>query len=66
MEGKRKRHRAKRTMTLQERLTTLALDARTKARRLAPGAEREQLLKRARQAEQATELNEFLSVGPPK
>jgi hypothetical protein len=63
---KRKRNRAKQTTSLQERLISLAQYARDRARNMSPGAEREKLLWQATQAERAAELNEALSLGPPK
>jgi hypothetical protein len=66
MERKRKRNRAKQTTTLHERLIGTARQARAHARALSPGAERQKLLRQARQAEVAAALNESLSLGPPK
>ncbi|MGY3618377.1 hypothetical protein ACVJGD_004573 [Bradyrhizobium sp. USDA 10063] len=66
MQGKRKRNRAKPTTSLQERLIGLAQYARDRARDMSPGEEREKLLRQARQAERAAELNEALSPEPPK
>ncbi|RZN11598.1 hypothetical protein [Bradyrhizobium sp. Leo121] len=66
METKRKRNRAKQTTSLQARLVASARQARTQARDLPPGAERQKLLRQARQAEQAADMNEFLSLGTPK
>ncbi|RZN30542.1 hypothetical protein CWO90_19930 [Bradyrhizobium sp. Leo121] len=66
MEGKRKRNRAKQTTSLQERLISSAEEARARARHLSPGAEREKLLRKARQAARAAELDEVLSLGPSK
>jgi hypothetical protein len=63
---KRKRNRAKQTTSLQARLVSLAQYARERARTMPPGDEREKLLRQAAQAEQAAELNEALSLGPPK
>ena len=62
---KRKRNRTKQTTTLQERLIGLARFARARAKN-SPSDEQEKLLRKARQAERAAELNEALSLGPPK
>jgi hypothetical protein len=62
---KRKRNRAKQTTTLHERLIGLAQFARERAKNL-PSDKREKLLRQARQAERAAELNEALSLGHPK
>ena len=63
---KRKRNRAKQTISLQERLIGSARQARNQAHDLPPGPKREKLLRQARQAERAAELNELLSLGPKK
>jgi hypothetical protein len=63
---KRKRNRAKQTTSLQARLISLAQYARDRASSISPGDEREKLLRQAAQAERAAELNEALSLGPPK
>lgn len=55
------RRRYKQTETLQQRLTQEAMRLREEAKLLAPGAVREALLRRARQAEMASSINEWLS-----
>ena len=51
------RHRAKTTPPLQERLAAFADEARGKASQLHPGPEKDDLLKKARQADTAAELD---------
>jgi hypothetical protein len=46
-----KRRRFKQTESLQDRLTALAKDARAEAAELPPGTERDDLLRKARQAD---------------
>jgi hypothetical protein len=55
------RRRFKQTETLQQRLADEARRLREQAKLLAPGAVREALLQRARQAETASSINEWLS-----
>lgn len=57
-----KRRRFKQTVSLRERLLLFAQEARQKAEALPPGAAREQLLKKADQAETAAEQDGW--VGP--
>lgn len=55
--------------SLQERLASFATLAREKAARLRPGAERDELLRKARQADTAAHLDEWASspgLQPPK
>ena len=52
-----KRRRFKQTESLQHRLATFAKDARDKAASLPDGPEREDLLKRARQADTALHID---------
>jgi hypothetical protein len=54
-----KRRRFKQTQSLQDRLATFAKDTRDKAEALPPGPEREDLLKRARQADTASRIDEW-------
>jgi len=54
-----KRRRFKQTQSLQERLATFAKDARDRAAALPAGPEKEDLLKRARQADTALHVNEW-------
>ncbi|VIO71453.1 hypothetical protein CI1B_36370 [Bradyrhizobium ivorense] len=58
---KKTRSRAKQTTSLQERLNAFADDIFHKAERLPPGAERDQLLKRARTAEIAADIDQWVS-----
>jgi hypothetical protein len=63
------RHRFKQTETLEQRLAEGAAKLRKEAQGTPPGVEREQLIQRARQAETASEINEWLSspgLRPPK
>jgi hypothetical protein len=53
------RHRFKQTEPLHDRLVSFAATVREKASRLPPGAEKEELLRKARQADTATHLNEW-------
>jgi len=60
---KKKRNRARQTQPLGQRLLQFAMDARSNAKQLTPGREREMLLRKVRQAEAAAELEEWLSSG---
>lgn len=55
-----KRRRIKQTKTLHERLADEAAKFRAQARALAPGRQRELLLRRARQDEMAIQLEAWL------
>lgn len=55
-----KRRRFKQTKTLHERLTEEAEKLRAQARALAPGRQRELLLRRARQDEMAVQIEAWL------
>nr|WP_246754421.1 hypothetical protein [Bradyrhizobium diazoefficiens] len=55
-----KRRRFKQIMTLSERLADEAARCREEARTLAPGREREILLRRARQDETAMQIDAWL------
>jgi hypothetical protein len=55
------RRRYKQTETLKQRLTDEARRLREQAKLLGPGAVRETLLRRARQAETASCINEWLT-----
>ena len=57
-----RRHRFKQTSPLSERLESLARLARDRAAGAAPGVEREQLLKRAREAERAMQIDQWLTA----
>ena len=54
-----RRRRFKQTQSLQDRLATFAKDARDKAEALPAGPEKEDLLKRARQADTASHIDEW-------
>jgi hypothetical protein len=61
--------RFKQQPSLQDRLASFATITREKALLLRPGAERDELLRKARQAETAANLNEWASspgLPPPK
>jgi predicted trehalose synthase len=64
-----KRRRFKQTESLEQRLTEEAAKLRKEAQGTPPGVERERLIKRARQAETASHLSEWLTspgLQPPK
>jgi hypothetical protein len=54
-----KRRRFKQTESLRDRLSTFAKDARDRASTLPAGPEKEDLLKRARQADTASRIDEW-------
>jgi len=56
-----KRNRRKNTLAFDERLQQAAIQARDAAQKLPLGKQRDELLKKARQAEAAAHLNELLS-----
>ncbi len=63
------RRRFKQTKSLEERLSEQAKRLREEAKLLSPGAVREGLLRKARQAETASRINEWLSspgLQPPE
>jgi hypothetical protein len=63
------RRRFKQTETLEFRLTAEAANLRRQAEGLPPGIRREELLRKASQAETASQVNEWLSPPgsqPPK
>jgi hypothetical protein len=63
------RRRSKQTTSLKDRLSSFAQEVREKAAKLRPGAERNALLSKARQADTATRLNEWANspgLQPPK
>jgi hypothetical protein len=65
----KKRNRRKQTKSISERLLEAAADARAQASLLAPGRLRQQLLRKAREAETAAHLNDWLTspgLRPPK
>jgi hypothetical protein len=53
------RRRFKQSESLQDRLAAFAADLQDKAAKAAPGPERDDLLKRARQAEVAVHLDDW-------
>ena len=63
------RRRFKQTATLDERLAEQARRMRDEAQNVPPGLEREKLIRRARQAETAARMQEWLlspGLQPPK
>jgi len=59
----------KQTISLKDRLTAFAKEAREKASRLPPGAEREALLKKASRADTAADLDAWANspgLRPPE
>jgi hypothetical protein len=63
------RRRFKQTETLEQRLSEEVAKLRKEAQSAPPGIERERLIRRARQAETASQMNEWLSspgLQPPK
>ena len=63
------RRRFKEALSLEERLAEEAKRLREEAKSLPPGAEREALLRKARQAETGSHMSEWLSspgLRPPK
>jgi hypothetical protein len=64
-----KRRRFKQTTSLSDRLASFAKSARERAAQLTPGIERDDLLRKARQADTASDLDEWVSspgLQPPK
>jgi hypothetical protein len=64
-----RRRRFKQTFSLQDRLSAWANRFREQANRLRPGPEREELLKKARQADVAAHVDEWLNspgLRPPR
>jgi hypothetical protein len=65
----KRRNRTKHTKTFEERLAEEAARFRVAAAHLPPGTQRELYLRRARQAETAAHINEWLTspgLQPPK
>jgi hypothetical protein len=56
-----RRRRFKQTQSLEERLSEEAKRLRAEAKLLPPGARRDDMIRRARQAEIASHLNEWLT-----
>ena len=64
-----RRRRFKQTVSLKDRLASFADEARETASQLPPGPEKEGLLKKARQAEIASHLEDWVAspgLQPPK
>jgi hypothetical protein len=64
-----KRRRFKQTQSLEERLSEEARRLRAEAKLLPPGAARDELIRKARQAEITSHLNEWLTspgLRPPE
>ena len=64
-----RRRRVKQTQTLRERLSVFARDIRAQASSLPAGQERDDLLKRARQADTASHIEEWINsagLQPPR
>ena len=57
----KKRNRKRPPLSFQERLSKFAQDARAAARMLPPGAERHELMLKARQGEAAATIDRWLS-----
>jgi len=57
----KKRNRSRPPLSLQERLTKFAQDARAAAKKLPAGAERHELLAKARDGEVAAKIDRWLS-----
>ena len=63
------RHRFKHTGSFKDRLAAFAQEARERAAKLRPGIEQDNLLRKARQADTASHINEWAnspSLQPPK
>jgi hypothetical protein len=63
------RRRYKQTETFKDRLAAFAKDARERASKLDPGFERDKMLRKARQADTASHLDEWVNspgLQPPK
>ncbi len=58
---KQRRLRFKQTLSLQDRLASFAKDARRTAALLPAGAEKDELLRKAGQADKAAHLSEWVS-----
>jgi hypothetical protein len=56
-----KRRRIKQTLTFEDRLAEAAKRLREQAKTLPPSAERDELIRKARQTETASHLNEWLT-----
>ncbi len=64
-----RRHDLQPTVALKDRLSSFAREAREKASLLPPGPEKEQMLRKARQADTAAHLDDWANscgLRPPK
>jgi hypothetical protein len=64
-----KRRRFKQSISFQDRLATFAQEARDGAAKLPPGIERDDMLRKARQADTAAHLEDWVNssgLQPPK
>ena len=63
-----KRRRFRQTVSLQDRLVAFAKEARERASKLPPGQRRDDLMRKARQADTASHMDEWVRSGlqPPK
>jgi hypothetical protein len=65
----KRRPRSSQDQSFQDRLSAFAADARERAAKLGPGPEQDDLLRKARQADTASHLNEWANspgLQPPK
>lgn len=60
-----KRNRTKQTVSLRDRLAAFAQEARNKARELPAGKEREEWLRKARDAEAAAHVDDWTNTPRP-
>jgi hypothetical protein len=58
----KKRRRFKQNISLQGRLTAYAKEVREHAESLPPGTQRDELMKKARQAEAASHMDEWVTA----
>jgi hypothetical protein len=57
----KRRRRLQQTLPLKDRLISFATEAREKAKSMPPGAEKEDLLRRARQADTTSRLDDWIN-----
>ncbi|WP_426437703.1 hypothetical protein [Bradyrhizobium genosp. P] len=62
---KKRRNRSRPAGSFEERLQKFAEDARSAARKMPPGREREALMKKAKQTEAVIEIGEMLTLRAP-
>lgn len=60
------RRRFKQTQSLEVRLAEQAKRLRQEAKRLPPGTKRDEMIRKARQAETASHMNEWLTSPAPR